>query len=89
MLMAVRFEGKEHEVPDWLHTHTPEYPLADIRRPVVMDNARILWITALRYGDRNSMGQAALQDGWIIARSIRQGSGIRDIRICKVVIDTA
>ena len=41
MLMAVRFEGQEHEEPDWLHTHTPEYPLADIRRSVVMDNARV------------------------------------------------
>ena len=56
MLMAVRFEGQEHEVPDWLHTHTPEYPLADIRRSVVMDNARIFRVTALRYGDRISMG---------------------------------
>lgn len=73
MLMAVRFEGQEHEEPDWLHTHTPEYPLADIRRSVVMDNARVFRITALHYGDRSSMGQAALQDGWIIARSIRQG----------------
>lgn len=89
MLMAVRFEGQEHEEPDWLHTHTPEYSLADIRRSVVMDNARVFRITALHYGDRSSMGQAALQDGWIIARSIRQGSGIRDIRICKGVIDTA
>ena len=74
MLMAIRFKGQEYKEPYRLHTHTSEYPLVDIQRSVGMDNARILWIVALRYGDMISMGQAALQDGRTIACTIRQGS---------------
>ena len=74
MPMALRFRGQEHKESYWLHTHTSEYPLVDIRRSVGMDNARNLWVGALHYGDRNSMGQAAFQDGSTIACTIRQGS---------------
>ena len=38
----------------------------------------------LCYGDRNTMGQTALQDGSTIACTIRQGSRIRNIRLRKV-----
>ena len=38
------------------------------------DNARILRIAALHYGDRNTVGQTTLQDGRTITRTIRQGS---------------
>ena len=82
--MAIRFKGKGHKESYWLHTHTSEYPLADIRWSVVMDNARILRIVAMCYGDRNTMGQTALQDGSTIACTIRQGSRIRNIRLRKV-----
>ena len=74
MLMAIRFKGQEHKEPYRLHTYTSEYPLVDIRRSVGMGNARIFWLIALRYGDRNSMGKTALQDGRTIACTIRQGS---------------
>ena len=73
MPMAIRFRGQEHKEPYRLHTHTSEYPLVNIRRFVGMDNARILWGGALHYGDRNSIWQAAFQDGWSIACAIRQG----------------
>lgn len=73
MLMAIRFRSQEHKEPYWLHTHTSEYSLVDIRWSMGMDNAHILWVVALRYGGRNSMGQAAFQDGRTIACAIWQG----------------
>ncbi len=71
--LAIWVQGKENKKPNRMHPHPSQSDLAYMRRFVGMAHAHLLRLDSLHHYCGHTMGQAALQAGALISRSVWQG----------------